>query len=70
MFLLAAKAATMAAKHEEHNCSLCLKSLSPNSLLLPVEDRQNFDEFIEEFFDNSNDDSTSKDEQVQFLCMF
>ena len=63
MFLLAAKAATMVtvAKHEEHN---------PNSLLLPVEDRQNFDEFIEEFFDNSNDDSISKDEQVQFLCMF
>ena len=69
MFLLAAKAATMAVKHEEHY-SLCLKSLSPNSLLLPVKDRQNFDEFIEEFFDNSNDDSTSKDEQVQFLCMF
>ena len=61
MFLLPAKAATMVAKHEEHN---------PNSLLLPVEDRQNFDEFIEEFFGNSNDDSTSKDEQVQFLCMF
>ena len=54
----------MAAKHEEHIVS-ALKSLSSDGLSLPVEDRQNFEALIEEFFDNSDDDTGSEDEDQQ-----
>ena len=60
----------MAAKHEERVAS-ALKSLSSDGLVLPAEDRQNFEALIEEFFDNDDDDDTgSEDEQVYFLCIY
>lgn len=59
----------MAAKHGERIAS-ALKSLSSDGLVLPVEDWQNFEALIEEFFDNSDDDTGSEDEQVHFVGVF
>ena len=56
----------MAAKHEERIAS-ALKCLSADGLVLPMEDRQNFEALIGEFFDNSDDDTGSDDEEVYFL---
>ena len=63
LLFLAAKAAIMAAKHEER-VATALKSLSSDGLILPEKDRENLEAFIEEFFGNSDDDTGSEDEQV------
>lgn len=51
----------MAAKHNERVVS-ALKSLSSDGLILPEEDRRNFEALIDEFFDDSDDDTGSEDE--------
>ena len=66
LLFLAAKAAIMAAKHEERVVT-ALKSLSSDSLILPEQDRENLKAFIHYFFDNSDDDAGSEHEQVYFL---
>ena len=58
----------MAVKHKERVTS-ALTSLSFDSLILPIEHRQNCEALIEEFFNDSDDDTGSKDEQVHFLYM-
>ena len=65
---MAAKASIMVAKHNERVAS-ALTSLSSDGLFLPTEDRQNCEVLIEEFFNDSDDDTGSEDEQVHFLCM-
>ena len=57
----------MAAKCEQERVVSALKSLSSDGLSLPIEDRQNFEALIEEYFDDSGDDTGSEDEQVNFL---
>ena len=66
LLFLVAKAAIMAAKHEERVVT-ALKSLSSDGLILPEQDRENLEAFIHDFFDNSDDDTGSEDEQVYFL---
>ena len=56
LLFLTAKAAIMAAKHEERVVT-ALKSLSSDGLILPEKDRENLEAFIEEFFGNSDDDT-------------
>ena len=58
----------MAAKHKERVAS-DLASLSSDGLFLPTKDRPNCEVLIEEFFNDSDDDIRSEDEQVHFLCM-
>ena len=67
-FFLAAKASIMAAKHNKRVAS-ALTSLSFDGLFLLTEDWQNCEVLIEEFFNDSDDNTGSKDEQVHFLCM-
>jgi len=57
----------MAAKHGKERVVSALKSLSSDGLLLPVNDRENFEALIEEYFDESGDDSGSEDDEVSFL---
>ena len=58
----------LADKHEEWmQVASALKSLSSDGMVLPVEDRQNFEVLIEEYFDASDDDTGSEDEQVATL---
>ena len=66
LLFLVAKAAIMVAKHEERVVT-ALKSLSSDGLILPEQDRENLEAFIHDFFDNSDDDARSEDEQVYFL---
>ena len=58
-----AKAAIMAAKHEERVVTV-LKSLSSDGLILPEEDRENLEAFIQDFFGNNDDNTESENEQV------
>ena len=67
---LAAKAVVMAAKLGEEHVVSALKSLSSDGLLLPEEDRQNIEVLIEEYFDNSGDDTGNEDEQVKSLYKY
>ena len=48
LLFLAAKAAIMAAKHEERVVT-ALKSLSSDGLILPEKERENLEAFIEEY---------------------
>ena len=57
----------MAAKLGEERVVSALKSLSSDGLLLPEEDRQNIEALIEEYFEDSDDDTGSEDEQVKSL---
>ena len=57
----------MAAKLGEERIVFALKSLSSDGLLLPEEDRQNIEVLIEEYFEDSGDDTGSEDEQVKSL---
>jgi len=57
----------MAAKYGKERVVSALKSLSSDGLLLPVNDHENFQVFIEEYFDESGDNSRSEDDEVSFL---
>ena len=57
----------MAAKCKQERVVPALKSSSSDFLLLPIEDRQNFEALIEEYFDDSSGDTGSEDERVNFL---
>ena len=59
----------MAAKFGEERVVSALKSLSADSLSLPEGDRKNIEALIEEYFDDSGDDTGSKDEEVKSLFL-
>ena len=59
----------MAAKHKEWVAS-ALTSLSFDGLFLPTEDRQNCEALIEEFFNDSDYNTGSEDEQVHFCACY
>ena len=56
----------MAAKCKQKRVVSALKSLSSDGLSLPIVDQQNFEVLIEEYFDDSGDDTVSEDEQLNF----
>ena len=56
----------MAAKCKQKRVVSALKSLPSDGLSLPIADQQNFEVLIEEYFDDSSDNTVSEDEQVNF----
>jgi len=57
----------MVAMHGKERVAPALKSLSSDGLLLPVKDCDNFHVLIEEYFDESGDESRSEDDEISFL---